>query len=98
VEEVREAKIVPHLMVARKDLQAIFDIAVQGEGMFSGWWGTEEVVAARKIAVLLGVDPIIATPRNFARNYPHSFKATRAGHCEHCGLYVLDEVHEEEKR
>lgn len=82
----------------REDLQAIFDIAVESEGMLSGWWGTEEVEAARKIAVLLGVDPITATPRNFAAKYPHKFKTTRAGHCEHCGLYMLgDDIHEEER-
>lgn len=89
----------------REDLQAIFDIAVEGEGMLSGWWGQEEVESARKIAVLLGVDPMLATPDNFAKSYPHDYQQFRNEHtgstlpqCKWCRLAEDVYPHEEEEK
>lgn len=63
----------------KEDLQALFDLAVEGEGMMSGWWGQEEVNAARKIAVLLGVNPMAATPREFADRTRHDYEPVATG-------------------
>ena len=55
----------------RTDLQALFDLAVNSMDFGSGFFGTDEVVLLRRIALHLGVDPMKATPNEFHANYPH---------------------------
>lgn len=88
------------ISLPREDLQAIFDIAVEGEGMMSGWWGQEEVDAARKIAVLLGVDPMVATPQVFARKIPHKFERpenAKVNICKWCRVFENEHGEKEEE-
>lgn len=87
----------------KEDLQALFDIAVEGEGMMSGWWGQEEVDAARKIAVLLGVNPMVATPREFADRTRHDYEPVVGGiytKCKWCKVnqMLFPHVDKEEEK
>jgi hypothetical protein len=83
----------------KEDLQAVFDLALEGEGMMSGWWGQEEVDSARKIAVLLGVNPMVATPREFANHTRHDYEPTATGvggiytKCKWCKVNSQDFPH-----
>lgn len=89
----------------KEDLQAVFDLALEGEGMMSGWWGQEEVDAARRIAVILGVNPMVATPREFADHTRHDYEPTPYGKdggtkCKWCKVNMMNFPHvdkEEEK-
>lgn len=49
------------------DLQAIFDLAIGSMNFTSGFWDSDDTAAARRIAVALDVDPIVATPKEFRR-------------------------------
>jgi len=51
------------------DLRACLDIATQSMDFGSGFLCEEEVEALRKIATILGVDPLLATPANFTCKY-----------------------------
>ena len=52
-------------------LRVMYD-AVRGSMDFgSGFLDSEDVKALREVAVIIGVDPMDATPETFARNYPH---------------------------
>jgi hypothetical protein len=59
--------------IDRRLLQIIFDTAVHSMDFGSGFLDDEEVTALRAVAVLLGVDPLVATPDNF--------KCKHLGHC-----------------
>ncbi len=50
--------------VPRAALQVLFDTAVSSMDFGSGFWDTENTAAAREVAVLLGVNPVLATPAN----------------------------------
>lgn len=60
-------------VVPTETLRALFDCAVNSMDFGSGFWDHEDTTAARAIAVLLGVDPWNATPRDHGVNYPHAF-------------------------
>lgn len=51
--------------IDREALQAVFDVAVGSMDFSSGFLDHEEVLALRRVAVALGVDPMFATPNNF---------------------------------
>ncbi len=51
--------------VPTEDLQVMFDVAVESLDFASGFLDNDEVLALRRVAVLLGVDPMKATPHNF---------------------------------
>lgn len=86
--------------IAHEDLQALFDMCVNSMNFGSGFLETGDVVLLRKVAVLIGVEPWVATPREFRRNYPHTYLSnseyhrTRTGNpyfqvlngkaCRHC--------------
>lgn len=55
--------------VDRTTLQIVFDAAVGSLDFSSGFLDDEEVAGLRAIAVLLGVDPMVATPLNFKCKY-----------------------------
>lgn len=77
------------IQIATEDLRALFDLAVNSLNFGSGFWGRDDTEVARRVAALLGVDPLVATPRDAARHYPHPFKASGTAQyqldcCEHC--------------
>jgi hypothetical protein len=53
-------------------LQKTFDTAVNSMDFSSGFLDDEEVTALRACAVVLGVDPLQATPQNFICKYRES--------------------------
>lgn len=50
-------------------LRALFDVAVSSMNFSSGFLDDEEVGCLRQVAVILGVDPMVATPDNFRCKY-----------------------------
>lgn len=48
-----------------EDLQVLFDVAVGSLDFASGFLDNDEVRALRRVAKVLGVDPLKATPSNF---------------------------------
>lgn len=61
--------------IRREDAQRLFDLAVDSPLVCSGSFETDDVVVLRRLAALIGVDPAIATPSEFLRDFPHPFKA-----------------------
>lgn len=57
------------MAVGKRVLQIVFDTAVHSMDFGSGFLDDEEVLALREVAVILGVDPIVATPDNFKCKY-----------------------------
>lgn len=58
----------------REDAQRLFDLATDSPLICSGSFETDDVVVLRRLAALIGVDPNVATPDEFAAQYPHPFK------------------------
>lgn len=58
--------------VRRGDLRAILDVATQSMDFGSGFLDNEQVEVLRGIAVLLGLDPVVATPFNFRELYGYN--------------------------
>lgn len=50
-------------------LRALFDLATGSMDFGSGFLDQSDVEALRKVAKLLGVDPLLATPSNFTCQY-----------------------------
>lgn len=48
-----------------EDLRVVFDTAVGSLDFASGFLDNDEVLALQRVAVVLGVDPMKATPHNF---------------------------------
>lgn len=63
------------ITIPKLSAQIVFDALVHSMDFGSGFLGTEEVEALRGLAEALGVDPVVATPAEFAKGYPHAFKA-----------------------
>src|SRR4051812_43093780 len=55
--------------VRRGDIQALLDLATGSMDFGSGFWDEEQVEIVRKIAAVLGVDPMLVTPSNFTCKY-----------------------------
>lgn len=55
--------------IRRGDLRALLDLATGSLDFGSGFWDNEQTEAARKCAVVCGLDPIKVTPRNFLTTY-----------------------------
>jgi hypothetical protein len=74
--------------VQRDDLRTLFDLVVHSLDFGSGFLDGNDVPALRRVAELIGVDPMIATPENEAWKYPHKFKEFRYFEDEtvRCGL------------
>jgi len=64
-------------------LRIVFDVAVHSMDFGSGFLDDEEVAALREVAVVLGVDPAVATPRNFTCKYRGHHAA--GPYCPDCG-------------
>lgn len=73
-------------MVGEDDLKVIFDLAVNSLNFGSGFWDQPEVDTARRLAVLLGLDPFkVATPSEMKPNYPHAFVTHYVDRPDLCG-------------
>lgn len=89
--------------VPTDDLRTLFDVAVNSLNFGSGFLDTDEVNVLRRIAALIGVDPTVATPSNFARQYLHTFQerirtwppSVWVDRCDRCDLLADDPIHEE---
>lgn len=58
------------LVTIRKgDLRAVLDVATQSMDFGSGFLDNEQVEALRKLAGIIGIDPLVATPSNFTCQY-----------------------------
>lgn len=57
--------------LTREQLRLIFDLAVGSMDFGSGFWYEEDVMAARAVAKILGVDPGEGTPTNFRSEFNH---------------------------
>ncbi len=80
--------------VPRTVLQAVFDLAVGSMDFASGFFEDEDTEATRAIAVLLGIDPMLGTPRNHRCKHLGTHGWSRAHTpggdrwCSLCGLRV----------
>lgn len=79
------------IQIHRSILQITFDTAVNSMDFGSGFLDEEEIEALRAVAVALGVDPKVATPRNrrcplYGHEWARNDKRWRSG------LGVVDEV------
>ncbi|MFD6636726.1 hypothetical protein ACFWDN_12985 [Micromonospora chalcea] len=81
------------LSVPTVDLQYLFDMVVQSMDFGSGFMETDDVEVLRRFAVLLGVDPMKATPSEFRSQYPHRYDPG-AWHCTVCSKREDHPVHE----
>jgi hypothetical protein len=59
--------------VPKLAIQIMFDALCASLDFGSGFLDTEEVDALRAVAVILGVDPMTATPSGFVTQYPHTY-------------------------
>lgn len=75
-------KAAPPMQIEKYLIQVVFDVAVHSTDFGSGFLDDEEVEALRGVAVLLGVDPMEATPENFKCKYTglHRWMGLDAGH------------------
>jgi hypothetical protein len=55
--------------VRKGDLRAVLDVATQSLDFGSGFLDNEQVEVLRKLAVMLDIDPMLATPYNFRFQY-----------------------------
>lgn len=87
------------VLIERGNLLALYDIAVNSMDFGSGFLGDEEVEQLRAVAVLLGHDPLDATPFNDMSRYPHAFDAAKGAHniptdyCRRCSKKVDHPAH-----
>jgi hypothetical protein len=56
------------------DLQKLFDTAVNSMDFGSGFLDHDEVLMLRRIAVILGVDEMVATPEGFKKQFRHTYR------------------------
>lgn len=78
------------------DLKALFDLVAQSMDFGSGFLDGEDVVLLRKIAEMIGVDPIAGTPSTHASQYPHVFQGPGSQfdlRCSHCVRPEDDPIH-----
>lgn len=59
------------ITIEKRLVQCMFDLAVGSLNFGSGWWDTEDVEAAREVAVTLGVDPQKEVPDLHFDKYGH---------------------------
>ncbi len=81
----------PAITVPTDDLRTLFDIATGSLNFGSGFLDTDEVAALRRVAVLIGVDPMAGTPTDFAKRTAHAHTPESPswpeGPCKWCGRH-----------
>ncbi len=70
---MKEARIqdeaAPAVSLERQLLQDLFDVATSSLDFGSGFLDDDQVRSLREVAVVLGVDPLVATPANYVCRY-----------------------------
>lgn len=86
-------------VIETEDLKAIFDLAVGSMNFGSGFLDGDEVAMLRRIAVVIGVDPWVATPRDFKHQFPHEFVMIgwNSVYCRECNRAVDHPSHKVEE-
>lgn len=77
-----------------EDARALFDMVCNSMDFGSGFLETNDVTVMRRLAVIIGVDPTLGTPRAFATQYPHAYQSTKMN-CGHCRRIEDDPIHKE---
>lgn len=79
-------------------LKNLFDLAVNSLNFGSGFWDHDDTIAARNVARLLGIDPMVGTPHKHKPNFLHPFVPRGKGdlYCLTCDQLREDGKHEEE--
>lgn len=91
------------IFVRVKDLRSLFDMVCTSMDFGSGFLDTDDVEITRRVAVLLEVDPIEATPSNHRQSYKHTFAEYESRYterapwlavkCRYCSLEREAPVH-----
>jgi hypothetical protein len=81
------------ITVDRELVQVVFDTAINSMDFGSGFLDQAEVEALRGLAVVLGVDPATATPRQFTCAMVHGGEhqlnnLPTSTYCSRCGSYA----------
>jgi hypothetical protein len=81
------------MRIDRELVQVVFDTAINSMDFGSGFLDEAEVLALRGVAAALGVDPAVATPRQFACKMVHGGQhelrnLPRSTYCSRCGTYA----------
>lgn len=63
------------VLMPRGNVQEMLDIIVGSLDYGSGFLDQEQIEILRAVAEMLGLDPMVATPSEYAKSYPHAFKA-----------------------
>jgi hypothetical protein len=93
--------------VAIEDVKALLDMATNSMDWGSGFLDHDEVAVLRRVAVVIGSDPIDATPNEWRSQYAHAYKPAKRSVweperfpnleiievCEHCPLSEADPIH-----
>lgn len=72
--------------IEMEELKQLFDLVTNSMDFGSGFLDREDTVLLRKVAAVIGVDPMEATPSTEVSNYPHEFKPAdhNAARCQWC--------------
>jgi len=62
------------ILMPRGNVQDMFDIVVGSLDFGSGFLDQEQIEMLRSVAEQLGVNPMVATPYEHAKSYPHRFE------------------------
>lgn len=65
----------PTITLTLQDARHLFDLAIDTPLLCSGSFETDDVKLLRSLAEKINVDPSVATPDDFVRDFPHVFKA-----------------------
>ena len=68
-----KVELKPNVILPFEDAQALFDMVCNSMDFGSGFLETNDVNVLRKVAVAIGVDPMVATPSEFKTQYRHTF-------------------------
>ncbi len=64
----------PTVSLQRQLLQDLFDVATSPLDFGSGFLDDDQVRSLREVALVLGVDPLVATPANYVCRYTGEHK------------------------
>lgn len=84
-----------------EDVRQLFDLVVHSMDFGSGFLDSDDVTLLRRVAEHIGVDPMVATPSEFKRDYPHPFKRHKMWNgvfsdaCDACGQREEHPTHAE---
>ena len=96
VGEVTHDNPEPMITMSLEDARHLFDLAIDTPLLCSGSFETDDVKVLRALAEKINVDPSVATPDDFVRDFPHAFKAWRPsadlGKCRADRLEVIERL------